>query len=266
MSRSLLVIVLITSLLTFRCDSAMEPAVSYDAEEAIAVKEVTNATPVFAQTVDRKLIKEGFITFETNSLEETRQHVQQAINQYQAYVASEQEYKDSDRVTNTMTVRVPANYFDSLLNKVGLGIERFDRKVVEVRDVTEEFLDVQARLKTKKSLEARYLVLLQQASDVTEILEIEKQAGQLRTEIESIEGRLKYLKNQVAYSTLTITFYEEATVTTEFGQQFSNGLRNGWNNLIWVLVGIINIWPFVFLAVGIIIGWRVWKRKKQQNV
>ena len=63
--------------------------------------------------------------------------------------------------------------------------------------------------KTKKEVEARYRELLTRATSVEEILKIEEQIGNIRTEIESAEGRLRYLSNQVQYSTLHVTFYEK---------------------------------------------------------
>ena len=74
--------------------------------------------------------------------------------------------------------------------------------LIDSQDVTEEYIDITARLKTKKELEARYLELLKKANKVEEIVSIEKEIGNLRSDIESIEGRLRYINNAVAYSTL----------------------------------------------------------------
>ena len=123
-----------------------------------------------------------------------------------------------------------------------------------MKDVTEKFLDIQARLKTKKELENRYLELLNKASSVTEIMEVEKQIGQLRQEIESKEGRLNYLKSKISLSTLTLTFYKSVPNEVEFGNKFKTGFKNGWDNLIWFFVFITNIWPFVLMAIGLMFG------------
>ena len=104
--------------------------------------------------------------------------------------------------------------------------------------------------------------ILKQAKTVTDILEIEKQIGQLRSEIESVEGRMKYLENQISLSTLTMTFYENISNETEFVRKFKTGFSNGWNNLIWFFVYLTNIWPFILLGLGLIIGLRIYKKKK----
>ena len=224
------------------------------------------AAPTTEQRTDelteRKLIKEGRVEFETANLNSTRKSISDAVDRYKGYVSSDQEYKSPGRVSNTVIIRVPADNFDNLLKDATQGIKRFDSKEINVKDVTEEFLDVQARLKTKKELEARYLDLLKQAKNVTEILEIEREVGKLRSEIESIEGRLKYLQSQVSFSTLTMTFYESLPNEIAFGEKFKNGFRNGWDNLIWFFVGLSNIWPFILMAIALLVGIKIYRKKK----
>ncbi len=212
--------------------------------------------------VERKLIKEGFVEFETADMGATRKKIFDSLEKYKAYIASDREYRSGDRISNTIVVRVPAANFDSMLHEVTRGVKHFDSKNVEVKDVTEEFLDVEARLKTKKELENRYLELLKKANTVSEILEVEKQTGQLRSEIESIEGRLKYLKNQVAFSTLHLTFYQSIPEKTEFGSQLIKAFQSGWDNLIGFLILLVRIWPFIIIGFALFFGIKMWKKRK----
>ncbi len=216
-------------------------------------------------TLERKLIKEGQIEFATNDLASTRKKILRATTKYKGYVSSDQALKSTERNSNTIIVRIPSDNFDNFLKEATSGIKNFDSKEINVKDVTEEFLDVQARLKTKKELEIRYLELLKQAKNVTEILEIEKQIGELRSSIESIEGRLNYLQSQISFSTLTLTFYESIPTQTEFGQKFSNGFIGGWENLIWFFVILTNIWPFIIIIIGLIFGIRIYSKNKAKK-
>ena len=216
-----------------------------------------------AETVERKLIKEGQVEFETDDLNSTRETIFEAVRKYKGYVSSDQEFKSPGRKSNMVIIRVPADNFDNLLSDATQGVKRFESKEINVKDVTEEFLDIQARLKTKKELEQRFIDLLKVAKNVTEILEIEKQIGELRSDIESIEGRLKYLQDRVSFSTLTMTIYETIPHETAFGQKFKNALGNGWDNLIWLFVGLTHIWPFILIAVAIVIGIRVYRKRKK---
>ncbi|WP_161554553.1 DUF4349 domain-containing protein [Sinomicrobium soli] len=215
------------------------------------------------EIAERKLIKEGNIEFRTDDLGATREIIYQAADKYNTYIASDQEFNNPGSKRNTLTVRVPADNFDAFLEEITRDVDQLDHKQINVRDVTEEFLDIQARLKTKKELEIRYLELLKQAKNVTEILEIEKQAGILRSEIESVEGRLEYLKNRVSFSTLTISFYETLPGHTGFGHEFRQGFRNGWDNLVWFFVALTNVWPFVLIGVVLFLVIRKWRKRRK---
>jgi hypothetical protein len=250
---------LIILLAIFGCAQNSDTANIEMAKEEIAAPTTEQKTN---ETVERKLIKEGRVEFETDNVNTTRKTIFEAVNKYKGYVSSDQEFKSTGRKSNTVIIRVPADKFDNLLSDATIGVEKFDSKEINVKDVTEEFLDIQARLKTKKELELRYIDLLKQAKNVIEILEIEKQIGQLRSDIESIEGRLKYLQDRVSFSTLTMTFYETIPNETEFGQKFKNGFRNGWDNLIWFFVVLTNIWPFILIGLGLIFGIRLYRKRK----
>lgn len=213
----------------------------------------------------RKLIKNGEVDFETENLNETRENIFKSIEKYKGYSSSDTEHKNSYEISNTITIRVPFENFDNLLNEITIGVSKFDRKEITVKDVTEEFLDVEARLKTKKELENRYLEILKKATSVTEILEVEKQIGELRSEIESFEGRLKFLENQVSFSTLKVKIYETIAEQTEFGKKFKNGFKKGWENLMLFFVFLVNIWPFIFIIIGIMILIRVWRKRKNKQ-
>ncbi|MFM1931018.1 MAG: hypothetical protein RL226_321 [Bacteroidota bacterium] len=200
-------------------------------------------------SVPRKLIREAWMEFETENTEDRRTTILAAVEKHGGYVASEQAYNQANRQTLVVVVRVPENQFDVFLQASTSGVEDFDRREVTVDDVTEEFLDVEARLTTKKELELRYLDLLKEATTVTEILEIERELGTLRADIEAIEGRLKYLQSQVSLSTVTFSFYAQLPDSNGLGKKFSKGWGDGWDNLLTFLVGLIQIWPFLLIAI-----------------
>lgn len=214
--------------------------------------------------IERKLIKEGRVDFETANISATRKSIIDAVEKYKAYISSDQEFKTPGRKSNTIVIRVPADNFDHLLNDATKGIEKFDSKEINVKDVTEEFLDVEARVKTKKELEARYIELLKLAKNVSEVLEIEREIGQLRSEIESIEGRLNYLQSKISFSTLTMTFYETVAIQNEspFGKEFSKGFTNGSYGVVWFLVVLVNLWPIIVIGLIVIFGIRFYRRRK----
>ena len=213
--------------------------------------------------IDKKLIKEGDIYFESAHLSERRQQINEAVKKFDAYIAKEKEQTYRNRISQTLVIRVPAVYFDDLVAEISRGIKKFARKSIETTDVTEEYLDIELRITIKKETEARYRQLLTQAKTVKDILAIEEQIGKLRAEIESIEGRLKYLQDRIAYSTVTVTFYEKISAPIGFSSQFSIGLQNGWKHFVWFVIGLINIWPFILLGLLGIFGIGAYRKRRK---
>ncbi len=199
-------------------------------------------------SVERKLIKTGSVTFETKKLEATRKTILDLVDQNDGYVASDNQYKSNDRITTTITVRIPVKSFDVVIEGIAKGADKFDNKNIRVSDVTEQFLDVEARLRTKKALEAKYLEILKKAKTVREILDVERELGKLRGDIEATEGRLKYLQSQVSFSTLNITFYKKiAGSEIGFGGKIADAFKQGFENVKVFMVSMINVWPFLII-------------------
>ena len=152
-----------------------------------------------AAMLERQLIKEGLINFETHDIAETRQHIESLVQKYGAYISQEDEHASSSRIYQNMTVRIPKAHFDVFVTELSGGVKKIDEKSITVQDVTEEFIDSTARLAVKKETEQGYLRLLNQAKTIKDILDIQNELQDIRSDIESIEGRLRYLKNSVDF-------------------------------------------------------------------
>ena len=216
------------------------------------------------KNAERKLIKEGSIRFETSDINKTRANVNQVVKNLNAYISQENSYQH-DSPTYSMIIRVPAENFDALLENIASNARKVDSKNITVQDVTAEYIDYEARVKTKKELEVRYKELLAKAGRVEEILEIEREAANLRADIESIEGQLKYLKDRVSYSTLSIEFYEKGKQKFGFAYKFTDGLKSGWTNLLYFFIFLVNLWPFFILIPLVVFGVRKWRRRKSKR-
>lgn len=218
-------------------------------------------------TVERKIIKEGSIRFETTDATATRKQITTTLVTQQGYLAQDHVETYANQSTYTLTLRVPAENFEKLLAEITTTAHKVENQDIKALDVTEEFIDVESRIGTKKELENRYKALLSKANKVEEILAIEKEIETLRSDIESYEGRLNYLKNNVAFSTLTVVFYEKQTSTTTFGSEFTSAFAEGWDNLVSFTLGLFFIWPFILITLGILffVRRRI-KRKRQSKV
>jgi hypothetical protein len=215
--------------------------------------------------VERKLIKNGDLSFETSDVDKTKTTIEQICSELNAYIANESQHNFDERLQYNQTIRVPAQKFDALIQHLEKLALKIDSKQINTQDVTEEFIDVEARLTTKKELEARYREILKQAKTVADMVSIESQIAAVRAEIESMEGRLNYLKNQVAFSTLHVSYYKTLGIDFGFMGKLVQAMSQGWNNLLTFLIVLVNLWPFLLiLAIGTWIITR-WRNRKKAN-
>lgn len=209
--------------------------------------------------ISRKLIKNGHIVFETENLVRTKNNIILLVNNYKGYIASDSQNEYNNRINYRLNIRIPVQSFDSIVSKISKEVITLDSKEISISDVTAEFLDIESRLKNKKELENKYLQILKKANNVKDILDVERELGKLREDIEATEGRLKYLQNQVSFSTLNITFYKKTSLDSNFFTQikeaFSNGFEKGKAFFVW----FISTWPFLIL---ILIVWVILRKKR----
>jgi len=227
--------------------------------------DLRNTPPMTEQTEKdlRKLTKEANLRFRTGNNQETYALIHHSLKEFNAYIAEENTFNYSNHTGFDLTVEVPAAQFDSLLNYIvnNANIKELKNKSIQINDVTDEFIDIQARIRIKKESEQKLTELLQQSGNLSETLEIQKQLTDLRADIESVEGRLKYLSNQVDYSTIRISFYENTAYSKRFFVDFWDALKNGWQVFLHVLTLVANLWIVIFVFLLFRFGYKYYKRR-----
>ncbi len=147
--------------------------------------------------IKREVIYTGALTVLSPDPEAAVTSVRQLAEAAGGYASSVQQQR--------ITVRVPAAQFDAVMEAIAeLGLVT-DRQI-EADDVTEQLLDLQIRLDNLEALRGRMKALLDKAEAVEDALKIEKELARLTTEIETIKGRLRLLRDRVAMSTITVAF------------------------------------------------------------
>ncbi|MBC7968471.1 MAG: DUF4349 domain-containing protein [Fuerstia sp.] len=213
-----------------------------------AKSQPTDEVPSAEAKSARHVIREGELRFETDDKTATRTAILGFVNVHQGYLADDREQRNSEVLEQTMTIRVPSAEFDGLLEDVSKGVSRFDKREIQAIDVTEQYVDIEARLKTKKETESRYRELLKQANSVEEILKIEEQIDKLRAEIESTEGRLRLMKDRENYSTLRVSFYETFARSAGFWTRVRSNFSLGWTVVVEATIAIVTLWPLLLLT------------------
>ena len=213
--------------------------------------------------MNRKLIKTASLSFEVENLKNTSSKIHRAIKEHKAYISSEQEFQSYDRDNVTIDIRVPSKNFEAFLSDVSSDVEHFESKEISALDVTEEYIDVEARIKTKKEVEQQFIVLLEKAESIEEIMEIQRHIGNVREEIESAQGRLKYLENSTSYSTISLTYYTLIESPSKYGKGFNDSFNDGWDGIVRLFIGLTALWPFLILsAIGYMI-YRIYRKKSK---
>lgn len=227
------------------------------ASEAIAVDSAAVAVSAPSPQTQTKIIKTADLSFQTPDLNASYESLKTGISKYKAIVQNDESGKNDESVYRNLTIRIPSQHFDAFISDIGKGVKHFDRKEISQQDVTEEYVDTESRMKSKKKLEERYLQLLAKASKVSEMLEIEKKLAEIREEIEAKEGQLKYMQNRVSMSTVNIQMYtynaSESGATVSFGSKIWNSIKEGFNGLSNFMLSIISIWPFILIFVGLFV-------------
>ena len=198
-------------------------------------------------------------------------------NYYQSITSNDDfEIKEFEIVTsNIIYVRVPSKNFHAVLKSIkGIALSE-DYIKINTKDVSEEYVDLETRLKTKKEVEARYIEILRsKAKTLNDILVAEDKIRVIREEIESVEGRLNFLKNKVNLSTIQVEIYQDTYYTQEqvkvnmyessdwnFGEKIVKSISTGWNGILWFVVGVLYFWPF--LLIGGIVFFTVRRKLKK---
>jgi ribosomal protein L29 len=160
--------------------------------------------------IDRKIIRDADLTIEVNSTTEAQQKVTAIAEAHGGFVvtseAKQRENVDPAKrtVDVKLVVRVPSNQFGAALDQIEKLAMNLPQRNVSGQDVTEEFIDLEARIKTQKALELQFLEIMKQANNVADALEVQRQIADVRTEIEKLEGRKRFLESKSSLSTITV--------------------------------------------------------------
>lgn len=158
---------------------------------------------------ERMVIFNAEMDITVKNFENARNSLEEKAQSYNGYIVqSDSNRYDDEQQSGMMTFRIPQDHFHAFLNDAqGLSVQVNNRRV-SGQDVTEEFVDLESRLKSKKAVEARLLEFMKDSQKTEDLLKISSDLANVQEEIEQIAGRKKFLENQTAYSTVTISLQE----------------------------------------------------------
>lgn len=216
--------------------------------EAFDEESITSAAVSQNEIItSRKLIKEISLTVETKDYDNYIKVLRDNVASNDGYIETSEESNHSEFRSFTATIRIPVEKTDGFTESAsnnGTVVRRSE----SVQDVTEEYVDIEARIKVYRAEEESLIAIMKQADNITELLSVKEQLADVRAKIESYTAQLKSLENKTNYSTITLTVDEvEREVESE------GYWSNIWNNIIkgFENVGTIITTLFAFLLSAI---------------
>lgn len=189
-----------------KAESKMDASISGNKvqEEAAEKKGMTN---------ERKVIHQAQLELKVKNLEKAQMKIENKAAEYGGYVVESNVYReDEELVEGTITVRVPEAHFQDFLTDSEGEASKVVGRNVTGQDVTEQYVDLKARLKSKRAVEERLLAFMKDAEKTEDLLKISSDLAVVQEEIEQLTGQMKYLENQTSYSTVTITLSQDRIV------------------------------------------------------
>jgi hypothetical protein len=171
-----------------------------------------------------------------------------------------------------LVARVPSNEFGSALEEIKKLAGNIPEARITSEDVTEDFIDLEARIKTQKALELQFLEIMKQATKVGDALEVQRQLAEVRTDIEKLEGRKRFLENRSSLSTITVNIQAPKLVTvstTGFRSSLrdaaSDSLDLASNMVVFFVRSVIVMAPvLVFIVLPVVLVFRFLARRAKR--
>lgn len=220
-----------------------------------------DAANTSSQAIERKIIRNANLTVEVGSPTESQRKISSIAESHQGFVVTSEstqrttEDKAKPEIIVNLVVRVPATQFNQTMEEIRATGARIIQEKITGQDVTEEFMDLEARIKNQKALEAQFLEIMKRAAKVEDALNVQRELAEVRTEIEKLEGRRRFLENQASLSTINVTLQPPTQIVNATGfwysirSAFSDGVDVAAAIVLFLIRAVIALLPVLILIV-----------------
>jgi hypothetical protein len=200
----------LSALLALACSSTPEPRsgdlVPLGAESVTSFDQ--GSIPESPAVAGRKMVRSGELIVSLNELEPASKEVERLVAEAGGYVEQSTANRDSGI---SLQCRIPAAQLDTTMDRIAaLGDEK--HRSLWAADVTDQYADLETRLRNNSALRDRLQALLKRATKVEDVLAIEKELNRIQSEVETMQGRLDRLKSQVELSALSVTLQRDVVL------------------------------------------------------
>ncbi len=172
-------------------------------------------------TIERMIIRTADLQLVVTDIPAAIEQITALANTYGGFVVSSNSWQDRDRMLGNIAIRVAAENFDATISALRNLADDVRSESTSGQDVTEEYVDLTARLTNLEAAEAQLLKLMEQAGEVSEILEVQRELVKTRGEIEQVKGRMQYLEQSAAMSYIQINL-EQSKLVVDFSANTRN--------------------------------------------
>src|SRR5437868_2529517 len=246
--------------------------------QPVSLKDADSAN-IASQALERKIIRNANLTVEVTSPSDSQHKIVSIAESHQGFVVTSEatqrsaEDKSKPEMTVDLVIRVPPSQFNQVMDEIRAVGARVIQEKVTGQDVTEEFMDLEARIKNQKALELQFLEIMKRAGKVDDALSVQRELAEVRTEIEKLEGRRRFLENQSSLSTINVTLQPPMQIVNATGfwysvkSAFSDGVDVAAGIVLFLIRAIIAMLPILVLivlpgALLVTLGLKVVRRRR----
>jgi hypothetical protein len=247
-------------------------------ERVSASDESSSSTEGFEPSLTEHLIiRNASLDLVVQDTEAAIGQITELVSELGGFVVSSQMTTFDEGLQASLTVRVPADSLDSALKQMRALAKEVRRQTTSSQDATEEYTDLQAQLRHLEATEARLLTFLDKAEDTEATLAVYGELRQVQSEIERIKGRMQFLEQSSALSTINIELIPDALARpiSVAGWRPQGTLRRAFDALlrtlqfladalIWAVVYILPVFLLVFGLPLLVLIWLVRRRRQRQ--
>ena len=170
--------------------------------------------PVILSRFDRKIIKNAELTLQVKDTDTAVDQLTGIVTDYDGYIVSSRAWSEGQYRMATVTLSIPVDTFEQVLRRLrGIAVEVLDERA-DGQDVTDQYVDLESRLRNLEATQTRVRAFLDQAVTVEEALEVNHELSQIEGQIEEIKGKMNYLKERASYSSITVQLQPERPTPT----------------------------------------------------
>ena len=240
-----------------------------ESPSAVVVEDVWGDSDEYYSNADvdeRMIVRNGDMELVVEDITQTVEDITQMSLAFGGYVVSSYVRGEEEEMRGWITFRVTDDKFDTALEQLRDMAVKVESENTYSQDVTEEYIDLQARLANAEATEQQYLALLDKAEEVDDILNIYNYLNRIRTEIEQLKGQIQYLEQTTSTSLISVSLEPEEAVVGD-GWSVMDVLKSAARGLVTAgkVLGTIAIWLLIFIPIwGTALGIFLWRRHKRR--